>query len=330
LSTWVTGCSESDSPAPIGHSPADSAAGAGTATVGVTVASTSGSGAGGASFDAATAAGGASGAGGAQAIADAAESPESQPPADAGGGALDAGGGAPDAGDGATRTCQQAAFCESFEDVASGSPPSPAIWTRTSNDVLVDSTRAALGGKRSLHIPPMVSGAKFIRENKTVATLGPTFYGRVYFWIDRQPVEKPATLYHWTLLEADDGPSVNAGTALRLGGHIEASGTNWLRFNFETHGNPGETGLSDQNLTVSTQRWYCVEFYYSMPNNEARFWLDGVEDPNLHWKGPMGAYTFPAAVAWMSFGWAEYQVATTPWEIWIDEIAMDPKKIGCN
>ena len=244
-------------------------------------------------------------------------SPETSPPLDAG---VEAG---------APGSCH-ALFCESFEDIDDGAPPNPAIWTRTSNDIVVDSTRAANGGKKSLHIPPLLSGAKYIRENKTLAAMGKTFYGRVFFWIEQQPVEIPATLYHWTLLEADEDDSINAGRVLRLGGHIEASGTNWLRFNFETHGNPGETGLSDQNLVVTPKRWYCAEFYYSLPDNEARFWLDGVEDPKLHWKGPMGAYMFPAAIAWMTFGWAEYQAARTPWEVWIDEIALDTKKIGCQ
>jgi hypothetical protein len=32
----------------------------------------------------------------------------------------------------------------------------------------------------------------------------------------------------------------------------------------------------------------------------------------------------------MTFGWAEYQAAATPWEIWIDEIAIDSKRIGCD
>jgi hypothetical protein len=220
------------------------------------------------------------------------------------------------------------AFCESFENQAVGAPPDPAVWTRTSQDLLVDGTRAALGGKRSLHVPPMTQGSHYIREKVTLAGLGTTFYGRVFVWIAKQPVEIPATLYHWTLLEADELDDLNQGRVLRLGGHIEADGTNWLRFNFETH--MGETGLSDKNAVLSVGRWYCAEFYYSLPDNEARFWLDGVEDPVLHWQGPMTGFTFPTKLSWMSFGWAEYQTAVTPWEVWIDEIALDKNQIGCD
>ena len=262
----------------------------------------------------------------------------SSPPTDASG-ALDQGGGIeslPDANGGGTGgaggspgACG-ALFCESFEDIADGAPPDPAIWTRTSMDIVVDSTRAARGGKKSLHIPPLTTGAKYIRENKTIPMMGQSFFGRVYLWIEKQPLEKPGSLYHWTLLSADELVDFNAGKVLRLGGHIEGAGTNWVRFNFQTHGNPGETGLSDQQLILTPQKWYCFEFYYSLPDNEARIWLDGVEDPKLHWKGPMGGYVFPTAVTWMTFGWAEYQAAKTPWEVWIDEIALDTKKIGCE
>jgi hypothetical protein len=236
---------------------------------------------------------------------------------------------APPRVDGGSPGCKFA-FCESFENQAAGAPPDPAIWTRTSPDLVVDGTRAAHGGSRSLHVPPMKQGSHYIREKVTLATLGTSFYGRLFFWIEKQPVEIPATLYHWTLLEAEELDDFNMGKVLRLGGHIEGDGTNWLRFNFQTHMNPGETGLSDKKAVLSTGRWYCAEFYYSLPDNEARFWLDGVEDTTLHWKGPMGGYTFPTMLSWMSFGWAEYQASVTPWEVWIDEIAIDKNKIGCD
>ncbi len=30
-----------------------------------------------------------------------------------------------------------------------------------------------------------------------------------------------------------------------------------------------------------------------------------------------------------SFGWNEFHTPATPWEVWIDDIAMDSKRIGC-
>jgi hypothetical protein len=248
------------------------------------------------------------------------------------------------AGDGAAPggACQ-ALFCESFENVPAGSPPDPAIWTRTpdatkdpAKSVVVDTTNGALGTTKALHIPSEVNGFYYIREKKSIAAMGTKFYGRVWFRIDRRPIEKPNGLFHWTLFSADELDDFQAGKLLRFGGHVEAANTIWLRFNFQTHGNPGETGINDMNYTLDLKKWYCVEWYYSLPDQEARFWMNGVEDPLLHWckNCPMPTatpgYTFPASISQMSFGWAISHGLQTDWEVWVDEIAMDTKKIGCG
>jgi hypothetical protein len=227
------------------------------------------------------------------------------------------------------RPCQ-ALFCESFEDVAAGSPPDPAIWTRTSDDLVVEVTDGALGSKKALHVPSVVNGFKYIREKKSIAAMGTKFYGRVWFRIDRRPLERPATLFHWTLLSADELDDYLKGKLIRFGGHIEGDNSNWLRFNFQTHNMPGETGLNDMAYKLDTKKWYCVEFYYSLPDQEARIWMNGVERPALHWLKSVAGYTFPPSISQMSFGWAEAHGIATPWEVWVDEIALDTKKIGCG
>jgi hypothetical protein len=32
----------------------------------------------------------------------------------------------------------------------------------------------------------------------------------------------------------------------------------------------------------------------------------------------------------MSFGWAEAHGIVSPWEVWLDEIALDEQRIGCD
>src|SRR5260370_42059949 len=44
-----------------------------------------------------------------------------------------------------------ALFCASFEEGAGGAPPDPASWTRTSMEIVVDSTRPARGGQKAAH-----------------------------------------------------------------------------------------------------------------------------------------------------------------------------------
>jgi hypothetical protein len=224
-------------------------------------------------------------------------------------------------------------FCESFEGVPSGAPADPAVWTSTSADLVVSSERAARG-KQSLHVPPINGGNKYIRHSKSfsMSGLGSAFYGRMFLWVERFPIENPAdngkTVYHWTTVQAA-AKADGSGFAVRLGGHKRVTNELWLRLNIEPHSALAETGLFDKVFPQKAQRWYCVEFYLDSTKNEARFWYDGVERTDLHWQNKMPAYDFPDIQS-LAFGWAEYQGTQTPFEAYIDEIALDPNPIGCD
>ena len=216
----------------------------------------------------------------------------------------------------------QAALCEGFEAVPAGSPPGAPLWT-SAPKIIVDGLHPALGTKQSLHLPPVAAGGGFITETTNIPGGGKTFYGRLFFWFDRLPIEKPGSLYHWTMVSPQGG-----GMDLRIGGHIERDGLNWVRFN--PGGMGTETGLSDLTAVMAAKQWYCLEFFFDTPNNESRIWLDGQERPVLHWKDSVVGWHFPAGgITSMGFGFVEYQGAATPFELFIDEIALDTKRIGC-
>jgi hypothetical protein len=253
--------------------------------------------------------------------------PDAASPADDGPVPVASDGGAGPSVGGPSRACDGCVLFEGFENATVGQPPDPAVWSGGGKAV-VDSMHAARGGK-ALHILPILAGSTLLRETKTFPQLGNSFYTRIFLWVDRQPLEKPAGLYHWTVIEASDNPG-GGGRVIRLGGHIEGSGTDWLRFNYNTHTGAGETGLSDMDAVLAPRRWYCLEAYFNMKDQEARFWLDGMERPMLHWKANSATFAFPPEVKSLSFGWAEYQAPKTPFELWIDEIAISDKPIGCD
>jgi hypothetical protein len=235
-------------------------------------------------------------------------------------------GGVPGLG-GPPRPCKSQ-LCESFEG-EEGAAPDPLVWRRN-NDGLVLSSKRAARGARSLHVPPMTSGQYFIRETKTFPAINGAFYGRFYLWIERIPIEAPAGLYHWTFLEGSDTDTDKGGWVIRLGGHHRSNRLSLIRFNINTHTGEGEDGTADLINGFQPQRWYCIEFYFDTPRSEARFWINGVENTMLHWlKNRAGAYIFPTLKT-IRFGWAEYQGAKTPYESYIDEIAIDPNRIGCE
>ncbi|HXI58883.1 MAG TPA: hypothetical protein VNO55_22605 [Polyangia bacterium] len=216
-----------------------------------------------------------------------------------------------------------AALCESFEEVPVGGKPDPMLWT-TPADIKVDDLHPALGGKRALHLPPRGSGGSYITETRTIPGGGKLFYGRILFWFEQLPLQKPGSLYHWVMIAPQGG-----GMNLRIGGHVERDGSNWLRFN--PGGPAGETGLSDLTAVMVARRWYCLEWFFDTPNNEARFWLDGQERPVLHWKDSVAGWHFPpAGITSLGFGFEEYQGAPSPFELFIDELALGTQRIGCG
>jgi hypothetical protein len=226
------------------------------------------------------------------------------------------------------------ALCESFESYADGAVPDPALWAQKATKATVDSVRAARG-KKALHIGPFTKDSVYIRETRTFPALGKAFYGRVFLWVDKEPLETPPNLYHWTMIESSETPE-DSGKQVRLGGHIEAGMPgDWLRFNFETHAQAAthETGLSDKTAFVVPRQWNCIEFYFDMQKQEARIWLNGMERTQLHWLNNMpqsAIFQFPAEIKSLSFGWTEYQPPKTPWDVWLDEIAVDGQRIGCD
>jgi hypothetical protein len=226
------------------------------------------------------------------------------------------------------------ALCEGFESYTEGQPPDPMLWEQKATSAVVDGAHAA-HGKRALHLGPLTHDSILIREGRTFPALGKAFYARVRLWIDKEPVEQPPNLYHWTLIEASESPT-GGGRRVRLGGHIEARFPgDWLRFNYETSAptTPHETGLSDKGALVAPRRWHCIEVYFDMPKQEARVWLNGEERTALHWLDSMPnmpLFKFPPEIKSLSFGWTEYQPPRTPFEVWLDDIAVDDQRIGCD
>jgi hypothetical protein len=226
------------------------------------------------------------------------------------------------------------ALCEGFESYGEGVPPDPTLWEQKATRAVVDGMHAA-HGKRALHVGPLIHDSILIRESKTFPALGKAFYARVRLWIEKEPLERPPNLFHWTLIEASESPT-GGGRRVRLGGHIEARFPgDWLRFNYETSAatTPHETGLSDKGALVPPQRWHCIEVYFDMDRQEARVWLNGEERTALHWLDSMAdrpLFKFPPEIKSLSFGWTEYQPPATPFEVWLDDIAVDAQRIGCN
>ena len=252
----------------------------------------------------------------------------------AGGSAADAGGGGGGGDDGGTsgvdggtaggggfglsgpsRCDSTFPLCESFENGLDGN-----LWTTTKAGdatITVDDVHAARGTK-ALHVKTVAGGGSnfaFITETKTFPATNNVLYGRMFVWFE----DALTTDGHFSLAE---GAGTGTPALIRFGGQFKAFGVG------TDHGSSGDWTDNDRPMLIPTQTWICAEFQFDGPTNTFHVWWDDMERPMLA-SGPSkhSGFTMPTFNS-LWFGWWMYNIAE-PQEIWIDEIAVDYKPIGC-
>jgi hypothetical protein len=325
----VGACSSSGGKGPSGAA-GTGGAGTGAATAGTGGGGGAGSGGAGA---AAGAAGGAAGSGEAGAAAGAAGGAAGGGGSAAGtGGPAGSTGGSPDGGaagvgggdaaapggtggfglSGASRCGTAGALlCESFENGLDATVWTPLIsgeGTATVDDL------HAFRGTKSLHIKVVNTGHKAaISETKTFPIASNVLYARMFLWFDTF-----TTNAHFTMAEA---PQTGAGAWARFGGQNGKFGVG------TDHGASGDWTQTD-TVPIPTKQWTCIEFAFKGDTNEFRVWQDDVERTALNTGAAKHAGFVIPPMTSLWFGWQTYS-NQAPGEVWIDEIAVDSKPIGC-
>lgn len=223
---------------------------------------------------------------------------------------------------------------EGFETVSPGGPPDPAVWTpaiSSSGTITVASDRAHRGSQ-SLHVTaPSGSYETFVMTQAPFPVPNNTFWGRLYFYLE---ATMPTDFVHWTIMEAR---GVESNNRIRYGGINNGSPQglygHWFLFNVETQGS-GEVGLDDSpDPQVPAGEWICMEWKYAgVPGqNDAQLFWNGVERPDVHAAADLfeGIYAMPTFDR-LYVGWAIYQPISAPYEVWIDDVAVAPERIGCE
>jgi hypothetical protein len=235
---------------------------------------------------------------------------------------------------GASR-CPQAGvkLCEDFESGILDA----TTWTVTGVKPVIDGVQHARGAK-ALHVTVNGNGPSYIRETKSFPAPQNTYWGRIFVWFDSLPSPASAFTYaHWTFAAATG--TVVPGE-IRLSGQLQ-NGKNLFGVGTDnrTATGSGDWTTSDEDpmnapLAVPTKQWLCIEWLHKGDTNETRFFWDAVEHPSLYTTSTKNGattgnpYLLPTFDAlWV--GWDEYQATTEKFEMWIDEIAVDPQRIGC-
>lgn len=225
------------------------------------------------------------------------------------------GGGSTGFGIGGPSRCATAGLplCEDFE-----SGLNAATWMTTRNGdttIAVDTMRAARGTS-ALHIKTTAGDFAYIKETKTFPATNNILFGRMFLWFE----DDITTDGHFSLAE---GAGTGTSGVARFGGQFKVLGVG-------TDGGPsGDWTDHGDTKMVPSKTWICAEFEFKGDTHEFRVWWDDVERTALR-SGPSkhANFTMPTFNS-LWFGWWMYNLKE-PQELWIDEIAVDYKPIGCT
>lgn len=221
------------------------------------------------------------------------------------------------------------ALCEDFE----GDSLDTDVWTPRGAAPDIDDVRAARGA-HSAHFNTDLNGLQYISQTQTFPAPNNTYFVRVFVWFDSMPTMPDWA--HWSISGAvGDGNE----SEIRVGGQLNPQLDKNL-FGVGTDGGPtGDwTNLDadDGAKPVPVQTWVCLEWMHKGDTSETKFWWDGVEHPSLATTESMHGgnddpYTLPDFNQ-MWLGWWLYQEDPVPdhYDVWIDEIAVDYARIGCD
>ena len=230
--------------------------------------------------------------------------------------------------------------CDSFESAAVGAPPDASLWSvqvvNPTSQVTVDNTRAARG-RQSVHIHTANGGyERAVIVNTSLFPLANnTFWGRTFFWL-----VGPTPQAHFTLIAgADLGKVGGQVTWLRYGGQFAIYMANWFGNDAFQHAGINVNGQWTQSTPVPSDRWVCLEWQLKGDTNEMHLWQDGVaisdmsvvgisrDSPGTTWTAPTYGQ---AQLGWEIYGNAGTDAALTGYDLWLDEVALSPTRIGCD
>jgi len=311
------GCTVSDPPGSPDNGGGNSPAGGGQANLAGSPASAgTASGAGSGSGGAATGSGGGGGVANSAGTAGA--------PSGSGAAAGGAGGAG---GAGMTGSCSpDYLLCEDFEATAVGAVPKD--WTAHGKAAVADDQ--ASHGNRSLKVSPADNGERRIYH--ATAMLGAAHWGRVNY---RVQLPTPDAFVHSTMVTFfGKGPTVGDAEFrvvdtvkdAKTGGF--AGGKHQFLYNVQPQG--AEFGTGGNYDYTFEDKWHCAEWHVDAADQSYQFFYDGKQV--LTFTKGAGKYEgseLPMTFSEVRLGWNNYQAAPPGFTAWLDDFALDDKRVGC-
>lgn len=97
--------------------------------------------------------------------------------------------------------------------------------------------------------------------------------------------------------------------------------------------------MQQSKRTLPVRRWACIEWHMAVASNEMQFWIDG--KPITHVKGRAASagacsghdlddrWLAPPRFDSLYMGFERYGDTLNDQNLWMDDVALDPQRIGC-
>jgi hypothetical protein len=236
-------------------------------------------------------------------------------------------GGAPGTGGGCAG--RELIICEDFEDTDLGDVPDG--WERHGSLIAVNDDDAR-GGERSLKISPAAMQERRIYHDASM--LGAQHWGRIHYKVQ---TPTPDAFVHATMVSLlGDGPE-NGRSDYRPIDTIkqnvdtpDVGGRHNFIYNVQIIG-ASEFGTETSYDYTFDAEWHCAEYHIQASNQSYTLYLDGEDILSFtNGAGNYGDSDIPNVFDELRVGWIEYQHDPPGFTAWIDDIAFDDERIGCE
>jgi len=226
--------------------------------------------------------------------------------------------------------CQGFELCESFESTDLNALPSTFKLEGYGTRKVGVSADRAMRGARALKIEVSAQTAItawLTRSN--LGALGARHFGRAFFRIENPT---PTEFVHFDLFEGN-GPYQGHTNAVRFtstGSGVGSSPSNWsFIYNVNPYGDGAgpEFGTEgDRSAHPRAGDWMCLEWSFDSTKQLAQYYLDGTAIDYLRIDTERAEIPVFDSIA---VGFGKYQ-NTGAFLVYLDEVAFDGERIGCN
>ncbi|KYF72823.1 hypothetical protein BE11_14100 [Sorangium cellulosum] len=235
----------------------------------------------------------------------------------------------------ATTGCASGRYilCEDFEDTDVGGIPQG--WTKHGDLVAVAEDQAA-SGSRSLKMGAAPNGERRIYHD--ASQLGSGHWGRIRY---RVQLPVPDAFVHSTIVALyGEGPTTGL-QEVRVVDTVKEDKDGWdndgngshIQYLYNVQPEGAEFGKGSDYRWYYEDAWHCVEWHIDGPTQSYDFYLDGELLDQISIANGPGNYAgseIPDAFSEVRIGWNNYQSAPPGFTAWVDDVALDDERIGCE